>query len=131
MVAKPVQELAPLTEEIAFRGYAMGLLRRHFGSISAIVVSDIVDRCGGAVECDGHAGFGDGGVKIASNWMLHRYVPGKAQACQGSRKRISGNLATITPRRENKLRTRAIKDEFSVAGDCATLRNIIDSFPAD
>ena len=30
---------APLSEEIAFRGYAMGLLRRHFGPISAMVIS--------------------------------------------------------------------------------------------
>jgi membrane protease YdiL (CAAX protease family) len=33
---------APLTEEIAFRGYAMGLLRRHFGPISALVVSSVM-----------------------------------------------------------------------------------------
>jgi membrane protease YdiL (CAAX protease family) len=33
---------APLTEEIAFRGYAMGLLRRHFGPISAIVISSVM-----------------------------------------------------------------------------------------
>ena len=25
---------APLTEELAFRGYAMGLLRRHFGPVA-------------------------------------------------------------------------------------------------
>jgi membrane protease YdiL (CAAX protease family) len=33
---------APLTEELAFRGYAMGLLRRHFGPISAIVISSLM-----------------------------------------------------------------------------------------
>jgi membrane protease YdiL (CAAX protease family) len=33
---------APLTEEIAFRGYAMGLLRRHFGPLSAIVLSSLM-----------------------------------------------------------------------------------------
>ena len=33
---------APLTEEIAFRGYAMGLLRRQFGPISAIVISSVM-----------------------------------------------------------------------------------------
>jgi hypothetical protein len=33
---------APLTEEIAFRGYAMGLLRRHFGPISALVISSLM-----------------------------------------------------------------------------------------
>ncbi len=33
---------APLTEEIAFRGYAMGLLRRHFGPISAMVISSLM-----------------------------------------------------------------------------------------
>lgn len=33
---------APLTEELAFRGYAMGLLRQHFGPISAIVVSSLM-----------------------------------------------------------------------------------------
>jgi hypothetical protein len=33
---------APLTEEVAFRGYAMGLLRRHFGPISAIVISSLM-----------------------------------------------------------------------------------------
>src|SRR5581483_4595728 len=33
---------APLTEEIAFRGYAMGLLRRHFGPIAAIVISSVM-----------------------------------------------------------------------------------------
>jgi membrane protease YdiL (CAAX protease family) len=33
---------APLTEEIAFRGYAMGLLRRHFGLFSALVVSSLM-----------------------------------------------------------------------------------------
>ena len=33
---------APLTEEIAFRGYAMGLLRRHFGPIGALVVSSLM-----------------------------------------------------------------------------------------
>jgi membrane protease YdiL (CAAX protease family) len=33
---------APLTEEIAFRGYAMGLLRRHFGVIGAMVISSLM-----------------------------------------------------------------------------------------
>lgn len=33
---------APLTEEIAFRGYAMGLLRRHFGPIAVIVLSSLM-----------------------------------------------------------------------------------------
>ena len=33
---------APLTEEIAFRGYAMGLLRRHFGPIGAMVLSSLM-----------------------------------------------------------------------------------------
>ncbi len=33
---------APLTEEIAFRGYAMGLLRRQFGPISAIALSSLM-----------------------------------------------------------------------------------------
>lgn len=33
---------APLTEEIAFRGYAMGLLRRHFGVVGAIVISSLM-----------------------------------------------------------------------------------------
>jgi membrane protease YdiL (CAAX protease family) len=33
---------APLTEEIAFRGYAMGLLRRHFGTVGAIIISSIM-----------------------------------------------------------------------------------------
>ena len=33
---------APLTEEIAFRGYAMGLLRRQFGPISAMVISSLM-----------------------------------------------------------------------------------------
>jgi len=39
---------APLTEEIAFRGYAMGLLRRHFGPISALVITAWL---AGAVAC--------------------------------------------------------------------------------
>lgn len=33
---------APLTEEIAFRGYAMGLLRRHFGAIGAMLISSLM-----------------------------------------------------------------------------------------
>lgn len=33
---------APLTEEIAFRGYAMALLRRRFGPISAIFISSLM-----------------------------------------------------------------------------------------
>ena len=33
---------APLTEEIAFRGYAMGLLRRQFGPIAALVISSVM-----------------------------------------------------------------------------------------
>jgi membrane protease YdiL (CAAX protease family) len=33
---------APLTEEIAFRGYALGLLRRHFGTISTLVISSLM-----------------------------------------------------------------------------------------
>jgi len=33
---------APLTEELAFRGYALGLLRRHFGVISALVLSSLM-----------------------------------------------------------------------------------------
>jgi membrane protease YdiL (CAAX protease family) len=33
---------APLSEEIAFRGYAMGLLRRHFGPISAMIISSLM-----------------------------------------------------------------------------------------
>jgi hypothetical protein len=33
---------APISEEIAFRGYAMGLLRRHFGPISAMVISSLM-----------------------------------------------------------------------------------------
>jgi hypothetical protein len=33
---------APLTEEIAFRGYALGLLRRHFGLVSALVISSLM-----------------------------------------------------------------------------------------
>ena len=33
---------APLTEELAFRGYALGLLRRHFGTISALVISSLM-----------------------------------------------------------------------------------------
>jgi membrane protease YdiL (CAAX protease family) len=33
---------APLTEEIAFRGYALGLLRRHFGAISALIISSLM-----------------------------------------------------------------------------------------
>ncbi|MFI4974261.1 MAG: CPBP family intramembrane glutamic endopeptidase [Caulobacterales bacterium] len=33
---------APLTEEIAFRGYAIGLLRRRFGPIAALVVSSVL-----------------------------------------------------------------------------------------
>ena len=33
---------APLSEEIAFRGYAMGILRRHFGPISAMVISSLM-----------------------------------------------------------------------------------------
>jgi membrane protease YdiL (CAAX protease family) len=33
---------APLTEELAFRGYAMGLLRRHFGPISAMLISSLM-----------------------------------------------------------------------------------------
>jgi membrane protease YdiL (CAAX protease family) len=33
---------APLTEELAFRGYALGLLRRHFGVISALVISSLM-----------------------------------------------------------------------------------------
>jgi membrane protease YdiL (CAAX protease family) len=30
---------APLTEELAFRGYAMGLLRRHFGPLGVLLIS--------------------------------------------------------------------------------------------
>lgn len=33
---------APLTEEIAFRGYAMGLLRRRFSPIAALVVTSLL-----------------------------------------------------------------------------------------
>jgi membrane protease YdiL (CAAX protease family) len=33
---------APITEEIAFRGYAMGLIGRHFGPIATIVLSSIL-----------------------------------------------------------------------------------------
>jgi hypothetical protein len=44
--------------------------------------------------------------------------------------RISDNLVTITPRGENRLRTRTMENEFSVAVDCATLQNIITSPPA-
>jgi membrane protease YdiL (CAAX protease family) len=33
---------APLTEELAFRGYALGLLRRHFGVITALVISSLM-----------------------------------------------------------------------------------------
>ena len=33
---------APLTEELAFRGYALGLLHRHFGTISALVISSLM-----------------------------------------------------------------------------------------
>jgi hypothetical protein len=33
---------APLTEELAFRGYALGLLRRHFGVITALVLSSLM-----------------------------------------------------------------------------------------
>jgi membrane protease YdiL (CAAX protease family) len=33
---------APLTEELAFRGYAMGLLRRHFGPVAVIVLSSVM-----------------------------------------------------------------------------------------
>jgi hypothetical protein len=57
-------------------------------------------------------------LEVASNGVPHRNLPGKAQAGQGSR-------PPITPTGENKLRTRATNDEFSVAGDCATLCNSI------
>jgi hypothetical protein len=51
----------------------------------------------------------------------------KPKAGQGSRPLLnSDNLLTITPRGENKLRTRATEDKFSVAVDCATLQNTID-----
>jgi hypothetical protein len=33
---------APLTEEIAFRGYAMGLLRRRFSPIAALVITSLL-----------------------------------------------------------------------------------------
>jgi hypothetical protein len=33
---------APLTEELAFRGYALGVLRRHFGTIAALVISSLM-----------------------------------------------------------------------------------------
>jgi membrane protease YdiL (CAAX protease family) len=33
---------APLTEEIAFRGYAMGLIGRHFGPIATIAISSVL-----------------------------------------------------------------------------------------
>jgi membrane protease YdiL (CAAX protease family) len=33
---------APLTEEIAFRGYAMGLLRRRFGPIWALIITSVL-----------------------------------------------------------------------------------------
>jgi membrane protease YdiL (CAAX protease family) len=33
---------APVTEEIAFRGYAMGILTRHFGPIAAIAISSVL-----------------------------------------------------------------------------------------
>lgn len=33
---------APLTEELAFRGYAMGLLRRHFGVVATLVISSLM-----------------------------------------------------------------------------------------
>ncbi|HVN00345.1 MAG TPA: CPBP family intramembrane glutamic endopeptidase [Caulobacteraceae bacterium] len=33
---------APITEEIAFRGYAMGLIGRHFGPIATIVLSSVL-----------------------------------------------------------------------------------------
>ncbi len=33
---------APLTEEIAFRGYAMGLLRRAFGPMAALAISSLM-----------------------------------------------------------------------------------------
>jgi hypothetical protein len=32
------------------------------------------------LECDRHAGFGYYGVKVASDWMLHPNIPGKARA---------------------------------------------------
>jgi len=33
---------APLTEELAYRGYAMGLLRRHFGVVATLVISSLM-----------------------------------------------------------------------------------------
>jgi membrane protease YdiL (CAAX protease family) len=36
---------APLTEEIAFRGYAMTLLRRRFGPITALVIASTMFAC--------------------------------------------------------------------------------------
>jgi len=36
---------APLTEEIAFRGYAMTLLRRRFGPIAALVIASTLFAC--------------------------------------------------------------------------------------
>lgn len=33
---------APVTEEIAFRGYAMGLLRRQFGPIASLVIASLM-----------------------------------------------------------------------------------------
>jgi membrane protease YdiL (CAAX protease family) len=36
---------APLTEEIAFRGYAMTLLRRRFGPITALVIASTLFAC--------------------------------------------------------------------------------------
>src|SRR5215831_5843487 len=63
-----------------------------------------------------------------------RNSPGKAEAGQGSHlpaaERISDDLLTIPHRGKNKLRTRATEDEFLVAGDCATLHNIITFPPA-
>ena len=36
---------APLTEEIAFRGYAMSLLRRRFGPMTALVIASTLFAC--------------------------------------------------------------------------------------
>ena len=33
---------APVSEEIAFRGYAMGLLRREFGTVTALVIASVM-----------------------------------------------------------------------------------------
>src|SRR5262249_2275341 len=68
---------------------------------------------------------------LCQKQTLRRHsITSSVRASSGGGTGISDNLLTITPRGENRLRTRAMETKFSVTVDCATLRKIVDSFPA-